>query len=179
MSAALLLAFFNGFSRGLAPAPRVVRRPRNVLARPALPPAVDLEDQEQALSVPAPVAHQLVRWPVYVAPRAEVFIPPQSAAAPAVSLSVPSQPATSPAALTAPRSPDVGTPGKTWKGTCGARCAHTGRACALPAGHLPAEVHAIGRTRFTAVAQPGATRFRGAEALAAAAQHRPVGVFHG
>lgn len=174
---ALLLAFFNGFSRGLAPAPRVVRRPRNVLARPALPPAVDLEDQEQALVV-APVAHQVVRWPVYVAPRAEVFTPPQSAAAPAGVLPAPSRPDTSPAALTAPRSPDVAL-ATTWRGSCTARCAETGRACALPAGHKPAEVHANGRRRFTAVAEAGATSFRAAEQLAAAAQFRPEEPFHG
>lgn len=174
---ALLLALSRGLERGflavMAP-PRVARRPRNVLARPALPPAVDLEDQEQAL-----VVHQLVRWPPYVAPRAEVFTPPQSAAAPADSPSAPSRPDTSPAALTAPRSPDVGAPGKTWRGSCTARCAETGRTCALPAGHAPAEVHAHGRRRFTAVAEAGATSFRAAEELAAAAQFRPEGPSHG
>lgn len=57
-----------------------------------------------------------------------------------------------------------------WRKGCRARCAHTGRSCALLAGHVGA--HAHGRIQFTAVATPGQTHFAGDELLVSHAHGR-------
>lgn len=56
---------------------------------------------------------------------------------------------------------------KTWKGSCRARCAATGRQCCLPDGHTSA--HATPRGAFLAVAQPGQTTFAHRDAVDRAA----------
>lgn len=57
-----------------------------------------------------------------------------------------------------------------FKGPCRARCAHTGKYCALPAdGH---SVHASGKYRFRVLAAPGQEHFPGADELETAASSR-------
>lgn len=57
-----------------------------------------------------------------------------------------------------------------FRGPCTARCAHTGRRCALPA-HGAGD-HANGRYRFSRSAAPDQTFFPGEAELAAAATAR-------
>lgn len=68
----------------------------------------------------------------------------------------------------------MATEARSWRGTCKARCALTGRQCALPA-HV-AGTHASGPYRFVQVAAPGQARFPKAEELAHAAFSRPEAV---